>query len=184
MAVNKHALIRYKVLDKCFRNPYKRFFMDDLIELCSEALSDFYVESKTISRRQIFHDMEFMKSEAGYYAPIEGIYFGRKKFYRYEDLDFSIENIPLTKEELSALENFNQILGRVSGISGFEWFNEYQTKLTDATSEHQTPIISFDENEYLHGLEYLQDLYNYIKNHSSIHIKYQAFNSVEEIDIV
>ena len=39
MATTKNAFIRYKVLDNCFRNPGKRYFIDDLIEECNKALA-------------------------------------------------------------------------------------------------------------------------------------------------
>ncbi len=32
MATNKHAIIRYQTLDKCFRNPGRTYYIDDLIE--------------------------------------------------------------------------------------------------------------------------------------------------------
>ena len=32
MSVNKNALIRYKVLDSCFRNHAKKYFIEDLID--------------------------------------------------------------------------------------------------------------------------------------------------------
>ena len=60
MATNKNALIRYKVLDNCFRNPAKRYFIDDLIESCETALLELNNESDGISRRQI---MEFVLIE-------------------------------------------------------------------------------------------------------------------------
>jgi len=32
MATNKNAIIRYQALDKCFRNPGRKYFMDDLMD--------------------------------------------------------------------------------------------------------------------------------------------------------
>ena len=92
MAVNKNALIRYKTLDKCFSNQYRKYYINDLIEACNEILSDHYAEEMTVSRRQIFIDIDFMKSDAGYEASIQSIKDGRKVYYRYEDLNFSILN--------------------------------------------------------------------------------------------
>ena len=31
MSTNKHALIRYETLDRCFSNKGRKFFIDDLI---------------------------------------------------------------------------------------------------------------------------------------------------------
>jgi len=41
MATNKHATIRYQALDKCFRNPGRRYYIDDLsFSINNQPLSD------------------------------------------------------------------------------------------------------------------------------------------------
>lgn len=40
MPINKNALLRYKTIDRCLRNKYRRWTLDDLVEACSEALYD------------------------------------------------------------------------------------------------------------------------------------------------
>ena len=103
MAQNKNAQIRYKALDKCFSNQFKRFYINDLIEYCSDVLTEHYATETTVSRRQIFDDIDFMKSEAGYDAPIESVKDGKKVFYRYWDPDFSILKKPLSSQEIGQL---------------------------------------------------------------------------------
>ena len=66
MATNKHAIIRYQALDKCFRNIGKRYFMDDLIDACNQAIYEFTGSDEGIKRRQVFEDIKFMESDAGY----------------------------------------------------------------------------------------------------------------------
>ena len=49
MPANKNALIRYKTIDNCLRNRYRRWTLDDLVDACSEALYDMdYSELKII----------------------------------------------------------------------------------------------------------------------------------------
>jgi hypothetical protein len=50
MATNKNALIRYKILDNCFRNIGKKYFIDDLIEECDKMLLEIDPASNGISR--------------------------------------------------------------------------------------------------------------------------------------
>ncbi|AHM60910.1 putative transcriptional regulator [Flammeovirgaceae bacterium 311] len=38
MTVNRNALIRYRTLDNCLRNRYCQWTLEDMIEVCSEAL--------------------------------------------------------------------------------------------------------------------------------------------------
>ena len=57
MSTNKNALIRYQVLDRCFRNIGKMYFWEDLLEECNKALIDFDPNSNGIQRRQLFDDI-------------------------------------------------------------------------------------------------------------------------------
>ena len=95
MPVNKNALIRYKTIDKCLRNRYRRWTLDDLVDACSNALYE--MEGiPCVSVRTIQADLQVMRSDKlGYNAPIE-VY--DNKYYRYDDDDYSIDNSPLTDE--------------------------------------------------------------------------------------
>lgn len=182
MASNKNAVIRYKALDKCFSNPYKKFFINDLIEYCSDILTDHYVQEALVSRRQIFDDMDFMKSEAGYGAPIESLKDGRKVFYRYSDLDFSILKKPLNTSELDTLNQALETLSRMNNIPGFDWVNTVQTKLNSGLNLkiQEKEVISFEDNEFLKGMEFLHSLYQYILNKQCLDITYKSFSSDQE----
>ena len=52
MSTNKNAILRYQTLDKCFRNLGKRYFINDLIEECNEALFDYDSSNLGIQKRQ------------------------------------------------------------------------------------------------------------------------------------
>ena len=95
MPVNKNALIRYKTIDKCLRNRYRRWTLDDLVEACSDTLYE--MEGiPSVSVRTIQADLQVMRSnKLGYNAPIE-VY--DNKYYRYADDDYSIDNSQLTDE--------------------------------------------------------------------------------------
>lgn len=179
MAQNKNAQIRYKALDKCFSNQFKRFYINDLIEYCSDVLTEHYTTVTTVSRRQIFDDIDFMKSEAGYDAPIESVKDGRKVFYRYSDPEFSILKMPLNPSELNSLREAMETLSRMNNMPGFDWVNSIQAKLSAGinTSQQNRQIISFEDNEFLKGVEFLNPLYQNILNEQCLDIHYQGFNS-------
>jgi hypothetical protein len=71
MPVTKNALIRYKVLDNCFRNPGRKYFIQDLIDECTKVLSELDTTIKSISRRQILDDIAFMESGEGWSIDLE-----------------------------------------------------------------------------------------------------------------
>ena len=93
MPTNKNASIRYQALDKCFRDRFHRYYVEDLLEKCEEALY-YYNGVGGVSRRQIFEDIKFMESDAGWSIPLEHKKDGRKVYYRYSDSNFSINNPP------------------------------------------------------------------------------------------
>jgi predicted DNA-binding transcriptional regulator YafY len=177
MATNKHALIRYKSLDKCFGNKWKKFFIEDLIEFCSAELSDYIGSETKVSRRQILDDITFMRSEGGYQAPIISMKEGRRVYYRYDPLDFSILKQPLNEAEQEQVRLALETLGRVKGMPQLEWLNTVQTKLSAGLGldSSSVPVISFEENEFLKGLEYLEPLYQFINHKRVLQISYQGY---------
>lgn len=177
MSINKQALLRYKTLDKCFSNPYRKYFLDDLIEACELVLTEEYGNDASISIRQIYDDIKFMKSEVGYKAPIESLKAGRKTYYRYSEKDFSIEKSPLNRSELQALQNTLAIVSRLQGLKNMDWMAELYPKLQGLVAPISEAIIEYQENPYLKGLEYLPLLYNYINNETVLDINYKGFQS-------
>jgi predicted DNA-binding transcriptional regulator YafY len=186
MATNKNALIRYKVLDKCFRNPGKRYFIDDLIAECEIVLMEIDPSTKGISRRQIFEDITFMESKEGWSIELERYREGKKVFYRYADISYSINNMPLNEMEIHQLKSAIDVLAQFSGMPQFKWINELLPKLQLGISNKIDTIQSimfFDHNEYLKGIEHLGTLFNSITYKSVLIINYQPFadNSPFEI---
>ena len=71
MPINKHALIRYKTIDNCLRNRFRKWTLEDLVEACSEALLEYEGKTGSVSLRTIQLDIQNMRSEKlGYNAPI------------------------------------------------------------------------------------------------------------------
>ena len=96
MPANKNALIRYKTIDRCLRNRYRRWTLDDLVEACSDALYELEGVLRGVSVRTIQSDIQMMRSDKlGYNAPIE-VYEG--KYYRYAEADYSISEFPLSTD--------------------------------------------------------------------------------------
>jgi hypothetical protein len=103
MAYTKNALIRYKILDTCFRNTGKRYFIEDLINECEKVLLELEPNSNGISLRQIRDDISFMKSTEGWEIELGNFKDGKKMYYRYVDTSFSINNMPLNDLEINQM---------------------------------------------------------------------------------
>lgn len=186
MATNKNALIRYKVLDKCFRNLGKRYFIDDLIAECENVLLEIAPESNGISRRQIFQDIAFMESKEGWQIELAKMRDGKKVYYRYTDTSFSINNMPLSEVEINQLKATVDILSQFRGMPQFEWVNELVPKLKQGISseEASATIMEFDSNQYLKGIEYLGSLHNAIFYKKVLSINYQPFENEFPYEVI
>lgn len=108
MPANKNALIRYKTIDNCLRNRYRRWTLDDLVEACSEALYDMEGIKKGVCTRTVQMDIQMMRSDKlGYNAPIE-VY--DRIYYRYADPDYSITEMPLSMEDCKLIKKAIDLL--------------------------------------------------------------------------
>lgn len=182
MPINKNALVRYKVLDKCLRNPGKRYFIEDLIEECSKALFEISDLSSGVSRRQILYDIAFMESEQGWNADIKRLKDGTRVYFRYEDTSFSINNQPFNELEENQIKKALDTLSRFTGLPQFEWVSEITTRIDSGfnLSKNNQNIIDFDQNKYLKGLDLITPLYNAIKYKRVISINYRSFKIDKE----
>lgn len=179
MATNKHATIRYQALDKCFRNTGRRFFIQDLIEACNEAICNFDFNSDGIKRRQIFDDIRFMESESGWSVPLARHKDGKKVYYRYEDSDFSINKQPLNENEKSQLKEALLTLSRFKGMPQFEWIDEMISRL-ESEFELQadaSKLIEFSENKYLKGINFFSEIYYALINRKALSVNYQSYRN-------
>ena len=182
MAITKYPLIRYKILDKCFRNTGKRYFIEDLVKECENVILEMDSESSGISVRQIREDIAFMKSAEGWSIEIEDNRVGRKMYYRYTDPDFSINNMPLNEIEINRLMEAVDTLSQFKGMPQFKWLNELVPKLQQGIGIKKEIIIEFDNNEYLKGIDYLGQIYNAIYYKKVLLIEYQPFESESSIN--
>lgn len=180
MATNRNATIRYNTLDKCFQNHGRKFFIDDLIEECNRALLDFDHKSQGVKRRQIYDDIRFMQSEQGWAIPLERKKDGKKVYMRYADKEFSINKQPLNQLEAQQLQESLLTLSRFKGIRQFEWIKEVSARLEQSFQlGTQEEVISFEENPYLKGLDFLDDIYDAITKKQALKIIYKPYNKNE-----
>lgn len=178
MPVNRNALIRYKTIDACLRRRNRKWTLEDLVDACSDALYEYEGIRKGVSKRSIQLDIQLMRSEKlGYNAPIIVL---EKKYYTYEDLAYSIANIPLTQQDLGTLNEVVTILRQFKGFTHFrevdDMVNRLQHKIQMGKSA-QRSLIDFEKNEQLQGLEHLEGLYAAVVAQGVVEMEYQSFRS-------
>ncbi|MBQ3929865.1 MAG: WYL domain-containing protein [Paludibacteraceae bacterium] len=185
MPANKNALIRYKTIDNCLRNRYRRWTLDDIVEACSDALYEMEGIRKGVSIRTIQSDIQTMRSDKlGYNAPIE-VY--DHKYYRYSDADYSIMNMPMSQNDYDIMHEAVDMLRQLEDFDQFSEISDVVNRLQDKLAisrNNRKPIIHFDSVPNLEGLQLLNPLYNYISHQQSLHIIYHSFKSAEPTEFI
>lgn len=181
MPVNRNALIRYRTIDQCLQNRYKKWTLDDLIEACSDAIYEYQGIDTGVSRRTVQADMEMMRSnKLGYEAPIVVV---DKKYYTYSDKNYSITNSPLNQQDMQVLSEVSGLLKQFKGFNHFADLNEMVSKLEDkiySQKTHSAPVIDFERNDNLKGLEYIEVIRKAIVSKKTICITYRSFKARQE----
>jgi len=180
MPVNRNALIRYRTIDSCLQNRRRKWTLDDLIDACSDAIYEYQGIMTGVSRRTIQADIEMMRSnKLGYEAPIVVV---DRKYYTYEDKNYSITNIPLNNQDMQVLGEVSDLLKQFKGFSHFTDLNEMVSKLEDKIYTQKTqsaPVIDFEKNDNLKGLEWIEVIRKAIVAKKAICITYQSFKARE-----
>ncbi len=180
MPVNRNALIRYKTIDNCLRNKYRLWTLEDLIDACSDALYEYEGIDKGISKRTIQMDIQMMRSEKlGYNAPIV-VY--DNKYYKYDDEDYSITNTPLSEQDLKTMSEAVEVLRQFKGFTYFSGMGDIVSRLEDHVTSAKMrtiPVIDFEKNENLKGLNHLDVVYHAIVNKQVLKVKYRSFKARE-----
>ncbi len=177
MPANKNALIRYKTIDNCLRNPYRRWTVEDLVEACADALCQFEGIRRGVSLRTIQGDLQMMRSDKlGYNAPIE-VY--EHKYYRYSDPNYSIMNLPLSQGDIETMTEAVNLLRQFEDFDHFSEMADVVSRLQDnlAVAQGGSKIVDFERNSDLKGLRFLNPLYNHIARRQTIKLKYKSFTS-------
>ena len=184
MAVTKNALIRYKTIDRCLQNHYRKWTLDDLMEACSDSLFEFEGRNINVSKRTVQLDIQMLRSDKlGYNAPIE-VY--DRKYYRYSDPNYTITDIPLTENDMNVLLETMNMLKQFQDFSLFSEFKGILNKLEDkiyTAKNHKSSIIHLDKNTDLKGLQWLDELYQAIIKQVVLQVMYQSFNADYPVEI-
>jgi predicted DNA-binding transcriptional regulator YafY len=185
MPINKLALIRYKTIDNCLQNRFRKWTLDDLVDACSRTLEEFEGITQGVSKRTVQLDIQTMRSEKlGYNAPIVVI---DKKYYCYEDKAYSITNIPLTSQDLGTLTEVVEVLRQFKGFSYFDELTGMVNKLEDKIQSQKNKgrsYIHFERNDLLKGLEHIEPVHKAILRSKVLEVTYQSFKAREASGII
>lgn len=180
MAINKLALIRYKTIDTCLQNTYRKWTLEDLIEKVSDALYEYEGINSGVSKRTIQADIQLMRSDKlGYNAPIV---VKDRKYYVYEESGFSINHTKITDTDIEKMSEIVSVLREMNGFNFFDDMNDIIVRLENniyKSTNQQSNCIQLEGNKLLKGLEHILPLYQAIRKQIPLLINYQSFKAAE-----
>lgn len=178
MATNKLALLRYKTIDECLKNRFRKWTLEDLIGKVSDALYEYEGITTGVSRRTVQADIQVMRSDKlGYNAPI---IIADRKFYTYEDTDYSITNSPINDADMAKMKEIVSVLKQLNGFSYFDEMSGLIAKLENNVNKREKKsqeCIQFEDNKNLKGIEHLNPLYQAILSKTPLLIEYLSFRA-------
>jgi predicted DNA-binding transcriptional regulator YafY len=127
-----------------------------------------------------------MESAEGWSIELERHNDGKKVYYRYADLSFSINKMPLNEIEIKQLKDTIDLLSQFKGMPQFEWMNELIPKLKQGMASNKLTgtVMEFESNEFLKGIELLGPLYNAIFYKKVLKVSYQTFENDTPFDVM
>jgi predicted DNA-binding transcriptional regulator YafY len=172
----KNALIRYRIIDRMLRNKYKPHpSKEALRSACEDALfgseSGVHICASTIEK-----DLFTMKMEHD--APIR--YSKKNGGYFYEDPDFSINDVPLSEDELASIRFAVSTLQQFREVPFFQQFGMAIDKIVDRVavgeqSQEMSKYIQFEAAVSTGGNEYLPTLLEGIQAQKRVWFMYTSF---------
>lgn len=179
--MNGERRLRCAVLDLCFRDESKIFFMNDLIEAVNKMLKS--KDMTPVSKRTIQNDIAYMKKPQGggilLREDMHGGVSGREVIYRYVDTSFSIQKKVkvLSGKATKQLRNTIEMLWQFKGLPNYKDLEQVLVWLKvrfnmDGMSEG---AVKFAQNPYLKGLDLFGDLLDMVMGKWKIDIMYAPF---------
>ena len=185
MPKTRNALLRYRILDHCFSNRFRKYTIDDLLAEVNAKLMD--LSGTGVILRQLKDDIRILRDPDGYNAPVEAVPFeGKKCCYRYADPSFSIFKSELSVEDLNNLCSTVDMLKRYRGNPANVWLDEIIAKLEFrlGIKADRENVVDFDRNDRLRGLEHLSALIEATVNHRPLEVTYRNYKGREQTDVL
>lgn len=183
MSKIKNALIRYRIIDRCIRNKYKPFpTKEELRKACEENLYG-NNEGEHICDSTIEKDIFAMRMEHD--APIKY----SKKFhgYFYEDENYTINEIPLTENDLEAIKFAANTLIQFKDVDMFKQFGFAIDKIFDRVNISDNPqekeitqLVQFETAISIKGNELLSPLLKAIKLKQIVQFEYESYQTAKK----
>lgn len=175
MPLNREAYTRYRLIDaRLRRKPHPT--LEELIEHLSDRFD------KPVSKRTVQLDLQEMRynQALNFNAPI--VYSKRDKCYSYSDENYSINNLPVTADELHGLDFAISILNQFKHLPAIKEFEDAIVKIAGTVQVNkeargESDHIQLDKPFIIKGIEFVEPILKAISERRVIKFTYQRHGS-------
>ena len=173
MPVDKQVLLRYQVLNKCLRNRYREYTIDDLVDECNKALRR--IDKPDVSKRTIQNDINTLETD--YHIVLnENLRQGRKRLYRYTDTSYSLPLYRMNDEERNKIEDAIYVLEDFEGEPLYDWVRTILMQIEGGLFDGESsPVVSFQTNLDYTGLSHFSKLLQAILTKRVLKLRYTPY---------
>lgn len=173
MPVDRHILLRYRVLNRCFRNGFREYTIDDLVEECNKALLK--EDRSVVSKRTIQSDISHLETD--YHICLdEDFYRGRKRLYRYLDTNYTLPMFHMDDTERNKIQDAIRVLNNFEGEPLYDWTRNFLMQIEAGVFDYDSSsYVSFQTNPDLIGQQHFAPLLKAIIGKRVLNIRYTPF---------
>lgn len=186
MPLNKDQLLRYQVLNRCFRNRSQLYDIHALVHACQQATLE--VNEKSVSKRTVQNDIQRLKMDP-YNVEFDDTLL-KQHYYRYADTSFNLDVVAdLSQREKTALHDTVELIRPLTedpDISNplMQWmFMSLQRLEVGKPLAEESPCVAFENNGALAGMGNFGPLLECIMNRQPVTLRYRSFRSTKARDI-
>ena len=177
MPVDKQVQFRYHILNRCFKNRYKEYTIDSLVQECNKILRNEFGVVLGVSKRTIQTDIANLQLPPYNVLFDETLRNGRKKVYRYLDPGFSLFQSQMNDEEKDKITQAIEVLKSYCGEPLYDWACNCLVQIESGIfNEERTSFVSFQTNPDLKGITLFSPLLDVIVKKHTIKLIYKPFD--------
>ena len=180
MPLNKDQLLRYQILNACFKDTSRLYDINALTECCQKETLSVY--GKSVSKRSVHNDIRLLQ-----FAPYNVEFdddLKKRHYYRYADTSFNLDIVSdLSNREKSVLHETVEILRPLcddpeSSTPLMQWmFMSLQQLVAGRPLADTSSCVIFENNNALAGMGNFNILLECIINRHPVTLRYRSFKS-------
>lgn len=180
MPIDRNKMLRYQVLNACFKDTSRLYDINALVECCQAEMMRVY--DKSVSKRSVQNDINLLQLSPYNVEFDEDL--RKMHYYRYADTSFNLEVVEdLSQREKTALHDTVELLRPMCNDPNnatplTQWmFMSLQRLESGRPLAEKSPCVVFENNGLLAGMGNFNVLLESIMNRRPVTLRYKSFKS-------